>query len=258
MTGGDLGAAIDGRPVPAWHPVRVRAGATLSFTGAASGCRAYVAFAGGLDVPLVLGSRSTHLRAGFGGLEGRGLREGDVVALGAPSALAVRLAAGLGAGDAPFAAAPWSVGGAVLAGYGAEPVIRLMPGPEHGRLTPASRERLFGEAFRVAPESDRMGYRLQGPPLALASDEELLSEGVAAGTLQLPPGGAPIALLADRQTTGGYPRIGQIASVDLPAIAQLKPGDSLRFREIAVAEAQALYLEREHEIAKIRDAIALK
>ncbi|HEX7118470.1 MAG TPA: biotin-dependent carboxyltransferase family protein [Longimicrobiales bacterium] len=258
VCGGDLQPAIDGRPVPMWHPVRARAGATLSFRGAASGCRAYLAVAGGIDVPVVLGSRSTHLRARFGGLDGRAVREGDVLRLGPRPELSGRLEARIPLENAPFAAADWLAAGAVLAGYGPDPVVRMMRGPEFDRLTAASRERLFEAEFRVAPESDRMGYRLEGPRLETTDGAEMISEGVAAGTLQLPPGGDPIALMADRQTTGGYPRIGQIATVDLPRMAQLRPGDGVRFREVGLAEAQALYLARERGIERIADAIRLK
>ncbi|HEX6939716.1 MAG TPA: biotin-dependent carboxyltransferase family protein [Longimicrobiales bacterium] len=258
ITGGDLRPVIDDRPVPMWHAVRVRAGATLSFRGAASGCRAYLAVAGGIDVPVVLGSRSTHLRARFGGLDGRPLREADVVPLGLPPELSRRLAATIPRTDAPFAVADWLAAGAVLAGYGPNPVLRLLRGPEFDRLTPASRERLFGGTFRVAPESDRMGYRLEGPPLEVTDGAEAISEGVATGTLQLPPDGTPIALMADRQTTGGYPRIGHVAAIDRPRLAQLRPGDELRFREIGLAEAQARLLAMERAIAMVGEAIRWK
>ena len=127
-------------------------------------------------------------------------------------------------------------------------------------LTTDSVERLWSTDFRVATQSDRMGYRLEngGLPLTLSEPRELLSAAVAFGTVQLPPGGNPIVLMADRQTTGGYPRIGEVASVDLPLIAQLKPGDSLRFVSISLEEAERLYLAREREMAQARVGVSLR
>jgi len=117
---------------------------------------------------------------------------------------------------------------------------------------------VFGSTFRVSASSDRMGYRLEGATLDLRNPTELLSEGTTFGTVQLPPGGAPIVLMADAQTTGGYPRIAEVTSVDLPLLAQLKPGDRLRFSIVSLEQAQALYLAREQEIAEARAAIKLR
>ena len=125
-------------------------------------------------------------------------------------------------------------------------------------LAPSARDTLLGGTFRVSSSSDRMGYRLEGKALALREPVELLSEGVGFGTVQLPPGGAPIVLMSDAQTTGGYPRLGEVASVDLPLIAQLKPGDRLRFRLVSLEDAQAEYLALEQEIAQARAGIALR
>jgi antagonist of KipI len=141
--------------------------------------------------------------------------------------------------------------------YSAAPVVRLLEGAHAHLLRQSSRDELYRTEFRVSSQSDRMGYRLEGPALELKEPVELLSEGVAFGTVQLPPGGSPIILMADRQTTGGYPRIGEVASVDLPLVAQLKPGDHLRFRRASLDEAQALYLAREWEIGQARRAISL-
>jgi antagonist of KipI len=136
-------------------------------------------------------------------------------------------------------------------------VIRVIEGEHAHLLTPESRDRFWSGEFRVAAQSDRMGYRLEGVALELSTPTELLSEAVVFGTVQLPPGGNPIVLMADRQTTGGYPRIGEVATVDLPLMAQLKPGDRLRFRPVSLDEAQRLYLAREDHIRQARAAIAL-
>ncbi|HEX8429686.1 MAG TPA: biotin-dependent carboxyltransferase family protein, partial [Longimicrobium sp.] len=245
---------LDGAPVGFWRPVRVRAGATLDVGGARAGCRAYLACAGGIDVPPVLGSRSTYSPARFGGLDGRPLRAGDHLPVGAAGASADAVIAAIGREGA----APWFVGPAALPAYGPDPELLLIPGSHAAALTPEGRALLFGGRFRVDPRSDRMGCRLDGPALALAAPIELTSEGVAPGTVQLPPGGALIVLGADGGTTGGYPRVGHVATVHHPLLAQLRPGDTLRFRETTVAEAHHLLRAREREIARLAHALRLR
>lgn len=259
LAGGDLEATIDGQAVPPWHAAVAPAGSTLKFGQAIRGCRAYVAVGGGIDVPLVFGSRSTYLRAAFGGHEGRALRTGDVLRTGPASALAGRIRDAIVTSPHGGASvARWSLGATLRPPYAPDVVVRAIAGAHMALLDDVSREALFNARFRVSSSSDRMGYRLEGTPLALREPTELLSEGVAFGTVQLPPGGAPIVLMADRQTTGGYPRIAEVASVDLPLIAQLRPGDALRFRPISLGEAQRLYLARETELAQARAGIALR
>jgi antagonist of KipI len=132
-----------------------------------------------------------------------------------------------------------------------------MPGPEFDLLSRQSREALVDERFRVAAQSDRMGIRLEGVPLSLASPLEMISEGVATGTLQLPPEGLPILLLADRQTVGGYPRIATVASIDIPIAAQLRPGDTIRFELIPLETGQQLYLRQQQELTRLKRSISL-
>jgi len=256
LTGADLEASIDGHPVPVWHAARIPRGGTLRFGKPGIGCRAYVAVAGGVDVPRVFGSRSTYLRATFGGHEGRALRAGDVLDVGTASARAKRIAGAIGGVDLP-AVSRWSIARSLRPRYSEEPTVDVIPGAHTELLTAEARGRLTGSAFRVSSSSDRMGYRLEGQPLALRDKIEMLSEGVAFGTIQLPPGGAPIILMADCQTTGGYPRIGEVATVDLPLIAQLKPGDRLRFRFTSLAEAQQRLLELERDLSQARVGLDL-
>jgi antagonist of KipI len=257
VAGADLGAFVGEVYVPLCHPVRVPAGATLTFRGGPHGCRAVVSVAGGIAVPRVLGSRSTYVRAAFGGFEGRALRKGDALPIGAPSPWARRMMTALARPDGLAGVATWGAGPSLRPQYSTAPVVRLLPGTHTDHLTPGSRDGLFGETFRVSPQSDRMGYRLEGAELALRAPLELLSEGTTFGTMQLPPGGSPIVLMADAQTTGGYPRIGEVASVDLPLLAQLRPGDHVRFRACSLQEAQSAYLLREHELAQAQRAITL-
>jgi antagonist of KipI len=256
LTGADLEASIDGRPIPLWHAAQIPRGGTLRFGKPGTGCRAYIAVAGGFDVPLVFGSRSTYLRAAFGGLEGRSLRAGDVLDVGPASVRAMRIAGVIGGGDSP-AVSRWSIARSLRPRYSEEPTVDVIPGAHTELLTAEARGRLTGSAFRVSSSSDRMGYRLDGQPLALREKIEMLSEGVAFGTIQLPPGGAPIILMADCQTTGGYPRIGEVATVDLPLIAQLKPGDRLRFRFTSLAEAQQRFLDLERDLSQARVGLDL-
>lgn len=260
FTGADLGASVDGTRIPPWRPVSIAAGAIVTTEAAARGCRGYLAVAGGIDVPPVLGSRATYVRAALGGVDGRPLRRGDMVSCGAPSELSRRIAAAIVERGVPakVVAGRWSAAPSLIPFFRSGAAIRLLNGEHTSLLNAGSRERLFGAEFRVGAQSDRMGYRLEGPELELETPMEMLSEGVVFGTLQLPPGGTPIVLMADRQTTGGYPRIGEVASVDLPFLAQLKPGDRLRFGPISLEDAQRLYLARESEIAQARIAIALR
>jgi len=258
LTGGDLEATINGTEVPAWHAISVPAGTTLRAGQPRVGCRSYIAVGGGIDVPLVFGSRSTYLRAQFGGYEGRALRSGDVLVPGVPSARSARIADALRESGAAAVPARWSVSSSLRPRYSDDPVVRLIAGAHYDLLDDESRDQLGAGTFRISASSDRMGYRLSGVTLSLRKPVELLSEGVAFGTVQLPPGGEPIVLMADHQTTGGYPRLGEVASIDLPLVAQLKPGDRLRFRLVSVEEAQQLFLAQERELALAQFGIALR
>ncbi|HYW52076.1 MAG TPA: biotin-dependent carboxyltransferase family protein, partial [Gemmatimonadaceae bacterium] len=252
MTGRAITASCDGRPVTAWRPFIVQPQELLVLH---DGCRTTIAIAGGIDVPVVLGARGTSLRAGFGGFLGRALQRDDVLPVGQPTALGTRIMTRIA--DAMRVTAAWGAGPALIPPYSASPVLRLIEGPELEGLTAASRHTLLDDTFRVAPESDRMGFRLTGHTLSMQTTREMLSSGVTAGTIQLPPGGAPIVLMADRQTTGGYPRLGDVITVDLPLLAQLRPGDAVRFALTSLAEAQAGLLRQERDITTARAGLKL-
>ena len=253
LTGRDITASLDGTPIPAWRAFRARPGALLAVH---TGCRTTIAVAGGVDVPVVLDGRGTCLRAAFGGWHGRALRRDDRLPIGHATAHGARIAAHLDARQRTVA--DWSASAALRPAYLAAPIVRVIPGPEHALLTPASRAAFFGDTFRIAPESDRMGYRLSGPTLTLSAHRDMLSAGVTAGTIQLPPGGAPIVLMVDRQTTGGYPRLGDVIAVDLPLVAQLRPGDGIGFATVTLDEAHALFRRRERDLARAAQAMALR
>ncbi|UOQ97759.1 biotin-dependent carboxyltransferase family protein [Hymenobacter sp. 5317J-9] len=257
LTGAHLSPTLDGQPVGLNRPVWVAAGTELAFGTAVAGSRSYLAVAGGLAVAPVLGSRSTYLRAGFGGLEGRALRAGDHLPCAAPSATGRQLMAALAAAaaSATWAQARWAPGPALCPVPRASPVVRAVVGPEYGQFSVESQQAFWQQPFTVTPEADRMGYRLQGPTLTRHTAAELLSSAVTFGTVQVPAGGQPILLMADHQTTGGYPRLAQVITADFSVLAQLRPGQTVRFAEVALAEAQALYLAQERRLRALRQAV---
>ncbi len=245
LCGGDFRPQLDGHTVPTWRPVFIQPGTTLNFGLATSGCRGYLAVAGGVNVPVVLGSRSTYLHGKFGGHEGRALKEGDCLSI-ADKSLAVSRSP-----------ANWCIG-SMMPTYSDSPTLRVILGSEFDWLTNTSQEQLFSAEFEVTPQSDRMGFRLSGPMLELTAPRELISEAVCPGTIQVPADGQPILLMADCATTGGYPKAACVASVDLPLAAQLRPGARLRFSVISLAEAQSLLRERDVDIARLRVGLDFK
>lgn len=254
ITGGDMGASIDGYKAPMWRPLYVRKGAVLSFKRPVNGCRVYLALGGGVDVPVMMGSRSTYLRAGVGGWQGRALRSGDLLPvkpgeLYAPADLT---------GGKPFHSVNWSIPPTQRPAIHNMAEIRVTRGRQFDDFEEGSRQRIFSEIYRVAPQSDRMGYRLNGEPLRLEREREYISESVVHGTVQVPADGQPIMLTADRQTHGGYPKIAQVIAADLPLIAQIPPGGAVRFCEIGLPEAEAAYMESVRHLRLLAAAIRLR
>lgn len=256
LTGGDLSPTIGGAAVPMLRPVAVRAGTVLRFGPCRTGCRAYLAAAGSLAVPAIMGSRSASLRSGLPGLAGRALRRGDALPAGRPSeqarALLRRL---LAESAAPFAAAHWFLAETHVTEHRLQKPLRVMAGLQYEQFTEEARRSFFHTEWTVTASSDRMGYRLSGGRLALRAPLEMVSEAAATGTVQVPPGGEPILLMADHQTTAGYPVIGQVALVDAARAAQKKPGDRLSFRLITRDEAERLFLDMERAMDTVRRAV---
>jgi KipI family sensor histidine kinase inhibitor len=227
VTGADLSARVNDQSVPGNLAVPLQAGATLTFGERRGGARGYVAFAGGIDVPLVLGSRATHLPSELGGLAGRALRTGD--------RLAVRHR-----GPLPSRRIARPVTRPVAGGV----AVRVLPGPQAEAFPAEAMRQLLASRFVVSAESNRMGYRLKGASIA-APTEEMISDVTIPGAIQVPPSGDPILLMADRQTTGGYAQLAIVISADLPAAGQLAPGDWIAFELVSHAEAVSLLLEQE-------------
>jgi biotin-dependent carboxylase-like uncharacterized protein len=256
LTGATIEARCATHEIPAWRPVWIQAGCELDLGGMRRGARSYLAIAGGIEVAPALGSRSTDINAALGPFSGRGLVAGDDVPIGmtAPerlnpswSALGGRPTGNRAAHDG-MAAAHWSLDPQPWFDARGDLPVALARGSHFESLGSASRRAIFTAEFRVGNESNRVGYRLEGTKLRLEAPLEMISEGVVAGTMQLPPNGNPIVLMAEAPTTGGYPRIGMVATVDLPRLAQRRPGDHVRFVETSLAEAQTRYLQRERAL----------
>lgn len=256
ITGGDFSPAIEGVTVPMWRPVFVRKGSAITFQKPIAGCRTYLAVSGGMDVPEVMGSRSTYLRAGIGGFQGRALKSGDVIYVKTGGSFYIPTI-GLDK-SCLFNSVKWSIPGSIFPSYNAHPTIRVIRGNQFDDFDVESRETLFNQRFQVTPQSDRMGYRLSGSPLRLTSVVEYTSEAVTLGTVQVPADGQPIILMADRQTHGGYPKIAQVASIDIPVIAQLPPGGSIRFMEITLQEAETLWIEWSQKVQFLSKMIDMR
>lgn len=225
--------------LPGWRPQVVRAGTKLKFGPAQKGCRGYLAVAGGFDVPEVLGSRSTYIRAGAGGYMGRALRPGDVIKT-IPTTRKLL--------------AHWRIDDRILPRYSSSPMLRVIPGAQAAEF----RAGLEDREYIVGAQSDRMGIRLEGAALERNVATEVASAPVAPGTVQVPSDGQPIVLLADAQTIGGYPQVAHVCTVDISLAAQLRGGDRVRFAPTTLAEAQRHLLERERSLALLEEGLRLK
>ena len=242
LCGAQFAAKVDGAPVPANRPVLLRKNAVLSTGRALLGSRAYLAVAGGIATPPALGSRSTYLPAKFGGLEGRLLRAGDSLPLiENVSSISLQRYKNLESkkDTAGLRTVSWSAPALTLPER--EPiVIHAMEGRHYAHFDAAAQRAFFEATWKISPDSNRMGFRLAGPTLARAEAFEILSEPACLGTVQVPANGLPITLMADHQTTGGYPKIAEIAAADVPRLAQLAPGGAVQFARCTLEQAREL------------------
>lgn len=233
--GADFSAELDGEPLANWQPCFAAKGATLRFTKKISGNRAYLAVSSGFKLEKWLGSSSTNLAAKVGGIDGRPLTAGDQIAFATQIKAKPQIR---GCHISP----------SLIPYYRPFPTVRVIGGAEFPLLTKSSQGLLFVHDFVVSQNSNRMGFRLNGEPVELAEPFELLSSAASFGTIQLLPDGQLIVLMADHQTSGGYPRIAHVITSDLPLIAQLGPGDKVAFHLIEIHEAEALAAEFEREL----------
>ncbi|OZI30363.1 hypothetical protein CAL29_20215 [Bordetella genomosp. 10] len=251
LCGADMRASLDGLPAPLNEPLLVRRGAVLAFGECRRGARLYLAVRGGFDVEPVMGSASTFARGGFGGFVGRALAKGDRLPLRAADPGYPRARRLLVQSGTPFVSAALFD----LPPRETPEAVRAMRGPQWQAFTEDARAAFTSTPFTVDTQSDRMGYRLRGEVLKLEQPLEMISEATAFGTVQVPPDGNPIVLMADRQSAGGYPKIAYVATVDLPVLAQALPGAALRFAIVEMEEAQALYLAQAAELAALRERV---
>ena len=239
ITGGDFHPALNGQPIDNNRAYPARAGDVLSLPMAKQGARAYIAFAGGLSIEEVMGSRSTFLKGGVGGFEGRPVREGDRIGLRAPVGYLP---------DLEGRAVPEGM----LIALSDRVTARFTYGPQDELFSAAGKRTFTISEYALSDRSDRMGFRLDGPAVerSAGSDGNIISDGVCFGAIQITDG-QPIVMMADRQTTGGYPKLGCVISADLPRLAQLKVGDRVRFRPVSVAAAQAVYRRQRRSLDEL-------
>lgn len=229
LVGADMGAMLDGVSVPLGQAVQAKAGSVLQMGQAKNGCRTYLAVAGGFDVPVLHGSKSTLLRSNLGGFEGRKLAARDEI---------------------PFAAAKKTIPNLPIRVLPPQPpiqkdvTVRVVLGPQDDRFTKAGMETFLSSAYKVDNKSDRMGYRLTGPKVEHTTDANIISDGIPFGAVQIPGSGEPMIMMSEHQGSGGYTKIANVISADIPLVAQCPPGGTIRFKAVSVDEAQDLYLEQ--------------
>jgi len=238
ITGGDFRPKINKKPVKMYSAIYMNKGDILEFSGCLNGCRGYISFSSYLNIPVVMGSRSTSIKYSVGGLNGRKLAEGDYILFRQkrrylPYFLSRSLEIEPPTGQA---------------------VLRVVKGPQDSYFTKEGMETFLSGKYTVTSEFDRMGYRLEGPFIAGKDKTDIISDGLVFGSIQV-TGGKPLILLADRQTSGGYAKIATVISVDLPKLAQLKQDDEIEFSEVTVEAAQALLKEEEKEMEAFRKEI---
>ncbi|MFK4320082.1 antagonist of KipI [Bacillus sp. RC145] len=254
--GADMEPLLNGERIPLWRPILAEGGSMLCLGKAKSGCRAYVTFAGGINIDRTMGSKSTYIRAALGGIEGRMLKKGDYFQIGTGAEVGSRFIRNLQ--EEERIKTKWAICNNTLPKYKKQPILRVITDFEYDQFTEESIKSFFSKEYKVSNYADRMGYRLDGDVLNRVEEIEILSSPVTFGTIQVPNGGQPIILMADRQTTGGYPRIGNVISVDLPLLAQLKPGDYVTFEKITMEDAAQLYIKQETSMSLLKKFIALR
>lgn len=236
VTGGNLSPSINGKPFDMYRAICVKKGDVLAFGEQKTGCRAYIAFAGGLAITPIMGSRSTYIKAHLGGYEGRKLQKGDEIAFRKPFARPKNI-------EKRFIEPEQ---------FGGEYTVRVLMGPQEENFTNEGIETFLGNAYSVTNKFDRMGYRLTGPKITHVTDGNIITDGITFGAIQVPDGGEPIIMLSDRQTTGGYAKIASVINVDMPYIAQCKAGDKVRFVKTDIETAQNDFCEQKEKYESLK------
>ena len=239
LTGADMSPTLNGAPIPMYRAIEVKAGDTLVCSVAKQGKYTYLAVAGGIDVPVVMGSRATNLKCAIGGYQGRKLAFGDEL--------------------------PLAVTGVFLDNhyrkhleppvFSNEIALRVVPGPQDELFTDRGKQTFLSGTYTLQPDSDRMGIRLSGPEIESKAGVDIISDAIAFGSIQIPSSGQPIILMADRQTTGGYTKIANVISADFRILAQLKAGDRVRFEKVSITAAQEALLAQRAALRCLRGAM---
>lgn len=226
ITGGNLRPKLNGERVHTYQALLIKSGDVLSFEYAKSGCRSYIAFAGGLKIPRVMGSKSTYVRCNIGGYKGRVLQGGDFIKF-----------------ESPKVYLPYFLSRRIKYIHKNESKVevRVIRGPQDTAFTEKGIRTFFSQPYKVTNQNDRMGCRLDGPIIEHKDSADIISDGIALGSVQIPSHGRPIIMMTDRQTTGGYTKIGTVITIDIPKLAQRKAGDTIYFKEISLERAQELY-----------------
>jgi biotin-dependent carboxylase-like uncharacterized protein len=238
LTGSDFGAMLDGSPAGLRTSFEIRAGQTLRLGPTWTGARCYLCVQGGIEVNLFLGSASTHILSGLGGLDGRALKKGDVLNIGPAR------------GDFRTR----TIARPALAALAPRKILRVTRGPQSGWFPASSLAAFYDCTYRVTEESNRMGLRLEGTAIDGHAGGHMISEGVSLGAIQVPSGGQPIILFVEQQTAGGYPKIANVISADLPSVGQLRPRDEIRFERVELETARSL-LRKQDELLRSGELI---
>ena len=239
ITGADFNPTINDSPNPMWKVLRVRKGDIISFTKIKNGCRSYLLVAGGIDVPDVLGSKSTYVRGKIGGLEGRPLKKLDIINIGKPNEGLENITGR-------------KVSNINIPIYQEENEIKVILGPQDDYFTKDGLHTFLSSTYEITVNSDRMGYRLRGPKIDSENGVDIITDGIPLGSIQITKDGMPIVMLSDRQTTGGYAKIATVISVDIDKFAQMKPGNKIKFTGINLEEAHKFLYEREMNISNMQ------
>lgn len=261
LTGADMSPSLNGKPVSMYGPVLAKEGDTLSFGFAASGLRTYLGLYGGISVPLIMGSRSTNLKCRMGGLEGRPLRAGDILSAGKTGEQVLKLWENMKGRETLFSIgeeklwlkktySPWRF-------YGKERfvLLRAVEGPQAEAFTDDGKKTFVRTPYRLLSDCDRMACRLEGPAIEMVNGADIISDGIAEGSVQVSASGLPMVMMADHQTTGGYAKIATVISSDIPALAQLRPGDFVTFRFVTPAEAVAACRLEEQKLLELKERL---
>lgn len=233
LAGSDFGASLDNQPVATWMALKINSGQILRLGPTRSGARCYLCVQGGIKVNSFLGSASTHILSGLGGFEGRALRTGDV----------------LNVGPVSTTFSERKISSQSLERLSPRKVLRVTSGPQSDWFPESSQELFYSKTYRVTEDSNRMGLRLEGIVIPPHSKGQMITEGVSLGAVQVPDGGQPILLFVEQQTTGGYPKIANVISADLPSIGQLRPRDDIRFEKVNLKNARDIFKEQEEMLA---------